>query len=105
MINEKINVNEIIDYKNLEQVAGGTKTESYNDMLYLESRCGIKFNLSGNFDVPLAKLKRLFKQSGVGFQAHRDQPNEYYHMLTGQAYDRNTALEMVSRHIKESGVH
>jgi len=83
--------NEKLDDADLDLVAGGTKEESYQDMLYLHRYCGISFN-PNNWDASVNKLGELYRRAGTKFEAHNSDKHNYYADGNGFPVLRSAAL-------------
>lgn len=68
--------NEILKDEMLDNVAGGTYDESYQDMMYLYQYCGINFNPNSR-EASVNKLSALYQRAGTIFQAHNNRDNVY----------------------------
>lgn len=78
MANE-IKKDEILNEEQLDQVAGGTYDQSYDDMMLLRDKCGIGFDPNSR-DNSVNKLALLYQRAGTIFHAHNsdNHPNEYF---------------------------
>ena len=92
MADEKIINNETLNDEQLDEVAGGSYDESYNQMVQLAGM-GINF-FKDNRDASVNKLGGLYAHAGIRFIAHKSDghPNEYYNMANGQPLDQGTAF-------------
>ena len=81
---------EMLNDAALDGVAGGTYTESYQDMMYLYQYCGINFNPNSR-EASVAKLAALYQRAGTIFQAHNNHDN-FYADGYGRPVTRQTAL-------------
>ena len=79
---------EILNDKQLDNVAGGTTGESYRDMLYFNQNYQIGF--PNNWDEAVGKMGELYRLSGTQFKAYNDQadgtskPNRYIDIASGR---------------------
>ena len=84
------NINEILNDNELEQIAGGSSKEIFENLGYLNEHCGITF--SGDYDAAVKFLTENFAKAGIKFKAQEKQLNEYYDAKTGEALGQYGAL-------------
>ena len=96
MANEKINATEVLDDKDLEQVAGGDAAETYEAVGLLNEKFGIDLTTSGDYDKMIKMLTEKFANVGIKFQAVDHAPNVYTDVKTGKAISHKDAIQMLS---------
>ena len=84
---------EILNDEHLDEVAGGSYGQSYNEMMAL-TQMGINF-YPNDRDASVNKLGGLYQQAGIRFVAHNkdNHPNEYYNAVTGEAIAPGAAFQ------------
>lgn len=78
----------------LDEVAGGTYQQSYDQMMFLSQRMGIGF-FPNDPDASVNKLGGLYQHAGIKFVAHNkpNHPNEYYNAVTGEKIEAGPAFQ------------
>ena len=91
MADEKILKDEILKDDQLDEVAGGSYAESYDQIVQL-SNIGIGFYYDR--DASVNKLGGLYAHAGIKLVAHNGEnhPNEYINMATGQTLESGVAF-------------
>ena len=92
MANEILKDEQITDTQ-LDEVAGGSYQQSYNEMMAL-TQMGINF-FPNDRDASVNKLGGLYQHAGIKFVAHNkdDHPNEYYNAVTGEKIAPGVAFQ------------
>ena len=68
---------ELIEDEQLEQVAGGTYGQTFDDMDFIKDHTGIRFH--GSDSDKREQLRELFRQNGIKLKDHGGfTPNEYF---------------------------
>lgn len=85
--------NEILKDEQLDEVAGGSYNQSYNEMMAL-TQIGINF-FPNDRDASVNKLGGLYQHAGIRFVAHNsdDKPNEYYNAVTNEPLAPGVAFQ------------
>ena len=82
MINEKILKDEILNEEQLDNVAGGTYAQTFNDMNRFTKETG--FQVHGSDSQKRDQLRDILFRCGIKIKDHGGfEPNEYY-LLNGQ---------------------
>ena len=78
----------------LDNVAGGTYQQSYDQMMFLSQQMGINF-FPNDRDASVNKLGGLYQHAGIKFVAHNkdNHPNEYYNAVTGEKIEEGPAFQ------------
>lgn len=80
MADNKILKDELLDDEQLDQVAGGTYAETFDDMDFFTKYCGVPF--TGSASKKRETLRDLFAANGIKIKDHggifNDEANEYY---------------------------
>ena len=106
MADEKILKDEILSDEQLDNVAGGTYAETFQDMDYITRYTGIQFH--GSDKAKREQLRDLMWKNGIKLKDHGGlDPNQYFviNPQTGQKLyetNRNDALIYVVRKIQSS---
>ena len=89
----------------LDGVAGGSYQESYDDMMRLRTRFGIKFD-NRDRDRSVGILAELYRRAGTGFEAHnKDEHPNVYRDGNGKRVDHVTAINDLVQKIENGIVH
>jgi len=104
MADKKILDNELLDDDQLDNVAGGTYTETFKDIDHFKNYCGIHF--SGDKSEKREQLRDLLWANGVKLKDHGgNEANEYYLLnpngTVASRVDRDTALGFAGANIKQ----
>ena len=91
MTNEKINASEILEEKELDQIAGGFGADTYEDLAVLKEQCGLEIG-GGDYEYTVRVLAENYASAGIRFRARNHHSNEYYDMRTGQQISHMEAL-------------
>lgn len=91
---DEILKDELINDAQLDEVAGGSYQQSYNQMMFLSQQMGINF-FPNDRDASVNKLGGLYQHAGIKFVAHNkdDHPNEYYNAVTGEKIEAGPAFQ------------
>jgi len=78
----------------LDNVAGGTYQQSYDQMMFLSQQMGINF-FPNDRDASVNKLGGLYQHAGIKFVAHNSdkKSNEYYNAVTGEKIEAGPAFQ------------
>ena len=78
----------------LDEVAGGSYQQSYDQMIFLNQQMGINF-YPNDRDASVNKLGGLYQHAGIKFVAHNKEnhPNEYYNAVTGESLSSGVAFQ------------
>ena len=93
MTNEILKDEQLNDAQ-LDEVAGGSYNQSYDQMVFLSQNMGINF-FPNDRDASVNKLGGLYQHAGIRFVAHNsdNKPNEYYNAVTGQPIEAGQAFQ------------
>ncbi|MCR5833831.1 MAG: hypothetical protein K6G55_04195 [Selenomonadaceae bacterium] len=99
MTNEMIK-EEMMNDEELNNVVGGTIRETESDWDYVTRYTGIRFH--GDYNQKVEQLYNFLRDNGIGFDAHRESPNEYFY--NGRSAERGAAMQYaVTTYLRKHG--
>ncbi|MBE8953482.1 MAG: hypothetical protein SR1Q7_10115 [Quinella sp. 1Q7] len=84
--------NEQLSFDELDQVAGGTHEQTYDDMQFLSDTYP-NLTWPRNWDAAVGKLGAIFWEAGMKLDTSENHGNIYYDRVNGKAIDQYRARQ------------
>ena len=85
---------EQLNFDDLDQVAGGTHEQTYDDMNYLYKRYNVQW--PQNWDSAVGKLGAIFWEAGMKLDTSENKGNIYYDRVSGKRLDQYKARQYLT---------
>ena len=86
---------EQLSFEDLDQVAGGTHDQTYDDMKFLSDRYS-NLRWPRNWDDAVGKLGAIFWEAGMKLDTSKDKGNIYYDRVRGESVSQYRAHQYLA---------